>query len=155
MARIFSAYVPGSSFVRGKPYRPRSSLTTVIVIVDPAFLALTSTPSNAPSSADVTWPVSASDVCASGGGGPAGRTTARTAASRNSKRGVRIDRSWVEGSPARNLAYHTVTDVRDGDFLAGRQVAVGEPVFQDAEPCRRRVRGGESRRQRRGGQARQ
>ena len=41
-----------------------SSLTTVTVIGEPSFCALTSTPSIAPSSADVTEPVS---VCASAG----------------------------------------------------------------------------------------
>jgi len=34
-------------------------VTTVVVMVDPAFFTLTSTPSIGPSSADVTCPVSA------------------------------------------------------------------------------------------------
>jgi len=38
--------------------------TTVVVIVEPSFLVLTSTPSIAPSSAEDTWLVSAAGVCA-------------------------------------------------------------------------------------------
>jgi len=61
MARIRSAYRPVCSFAAGNRYRPWSSLTTVIVIVESDFLALTSTPSIEPSSADVTCPVSATE----------------------------------------------------------------------------------------------
>src|SRR5215468_2328416 len=56
MARIESAYFPGASFEAGKLNWPLASLTTVMVMVLPSFLALTSTPSIAPSSAEVTWP---------------------------------------------------------------------------------------------------
>jgi hypothetical protein len=35
----------------------------VIVIVEPVFFALTSTPSIGPSSADVTCPVNATELC--------------------------------------------------------------------------------------------
>jgi len=59
VARIRNAYWPGSSRVRGKRYRPCASVATVVVIVEPAFLALTSTPSMVPSSTDVTCPVKA------------------------------------------------------------------------------------------------
>src|SRR5215468_2171135 len=56
MARIESAYFPGASFEAGKLNWPLASLTTVMVMVPPSFLALTNTPSIAPSSAEVTWP---------------------------------------------------------------------------------------------------
>src|SRR5262245_15466186 len=56
MARIEMAYLPGPSFEAGKLNWPVASLTTVIVMVPPSFLALTSTPSIAPSSAEVTLP---------------------------------------------------------------------------------------------------
>src|SRR6266581_9658985 len=56
MARIDSAYFPGASFEAGKLNWPLASLTTVMVMVLPSFLALTSTPSIAPSSVEVTWP---------------------------------------------------------------------------------------------------
>src|SRR5580704_17585073 len=55
-ARMRKAYEPGGSFEEGNLYWPRSSLTTVMVIVDPAFLALTSTPSIGPSSTELTRP---------------------------------------------------------------------------------------------------
>ena len=35
------------------------TVTTLMLIVEPSFLALTTTPSIAPSSAELTWPVSA------------------------------------------------------------------------------------------------
>src|SRR5262245_33136974 len=54
-----SEYFPGSSFAEGKAYRPFASLTTVMVMVEPAFLARTSTPSIAPSSEEDTMPVRA------------------------------------------------------------------------------------------------
>jgi hypothetical protein len=44
--------------LRGKLYRPCESLTTVIAIVEPVLLAVTSTPSMAPSSCELTRPVS-------------------------------------------------------------------------------------------------
>ena len=56
MARMRSAYWPGSSLLAGKLKRPSLSLTTVMVMVEPAFLALTSTPSIAPSSAERDLP---------------------------------------------------------------------------------------------------
>ena len=55
--RVFA----GLSLAAGKLYRPCASLTTVTVMVEPAFLALTRTPSIAPSSAEKICPVS---VCA-------------------------------------------------------------------------------------------
>src|SRR5213594_626269 len=58
-ARMRSEYWPGPSFQAGNRYRPCSSLTTVTVIVDSTLFALTSTPSIAPSSADITTPVRA------------------------------------------------------------------------------------------------
>ena len=71
MARMRSAYWPGSILLAGKLKRPSLSLTTVMVMVEPAFLALTSTPSIAPSSAELTCPLSAT-VCA--GAAAIGRT---------------------------------------------------------------------------------
>src|SRR5262245_21831534 len=56
MARIEMAYLPGPSFEAGKLNWPFASLTTVAVMVPPSFLALTSQPSIAPSSAEVTLP---------------------------------------------------------------------------------------------------
>src|SRR5882757_340883 len=56
MARIDSAYFPAASFEAGKLNWPLASLTTVMVMVPPSFLALTSTPSIAPSSAELTLP---------------------------------------------------------------------------------------------------
>src|SRR5258705_11937170 len=59
-------YAPGSSRLAGNANRPCASLTTVIVIVDPVRLALTSTPSIGPSPCDETMPVSAAADCAAG-----------------------------------------------------------------------------------------
>src|SRR5437899_2207498 len=61
-----SVYLPGSSFADGNEKLPLSSLTTEIAMVEPSFLALTTTPSIAPSSAEVTWPVSLPAACAKG-----------------------------------------------------------------------------------------
>src|SRR5438132_1431551 len=46
------------SRLAGKLYWPFSLVTTVVAIVAPSFLAVTSTPSMLPSSAEETWPVS-------------------------------------------------------------------------------------------------
>src|SRR5262245_46633648 len=54
-------YLPGSSRPAGKLNWPLSFDTTVVVMVEPSFLALTSTPSIMSSSAEETWPLS---VCA-------------------------------------------------------------------------------------------
>ena len=62
--------VAGIEPVRRKAQRPCSLETTVTVTAEPAFLALTRTPSMADSSADETWPVSAAD-CACAGADPA------------------------------------------------------------------------------------
>src|SRR6185503_5384568 len=56
-----NAYCPGVSFDEGNRYRPCSSLTTVMVIVEPAFLAPTRTPSIGPSSAELTTPERATE----------------------------------------------------------------------------------------------
>src|SRR5207247_8928952 len=71
VARIFSEYEPDPSFDEGKLKRPRSSLTTLTVTVEPAFFALTTTPSIAPSSAELTRPVRAVEVWAAVGPRPA------------------------------------------------------------------------------------
>src|SRR3989449_737926 len=70
VARIFSEYEPDPSFDEGKANRPRSSLTTLSVTVEPAFFALTTTPSIAPSSAELTRPVRAVEVWAAAGATP-------------------------------------------------------------------------------------
>src|SRR5215217_8758284 len=57
-------YLPGSSFVAGKLYSPFSFVTTEMVLVDPSILALTTTPSMTGSCVDVTFPLSATAVCA-------------------------------------------------------------------------------------------
>src|SRR5262249_25684079 len=63
--------------------------TTLTVTVEPAFLALTTTPSMAPSSAEVTWPLRAAWPCARTKDGAAAKRTmvkaampARTACTR-------------------------------------------------------------------------
>src|SRR6516225_6413266 len=60
-ARMRNAYWPGGSFGDGNRYRPCSSLTTVTVMVEPAFLAPMRTPSIGPSSAEPTRPVRANE----------------------------------------------------------------------------------------------
>src|SRR5205814_49766 len=80
VARIFSEYEPDPSFDEGKAKRPRSSLTTLTVTVEPAFFALTTTPSIAPSSAELTRPVRAVEAWAAAGAGPPPtKASARTA----------------------------------------------------------------------------
>src|SRR5690242_2200189 len=59
-----SLYFPASSLFAGKRYSPLSSVTTEIVLVDPSFLALTSTPSMTGSCAEVTLPDNAAPTCA-------------------------------------------------------------------------------------------
>src|ERR1700758_3819114 len=59
-----SAYWPGSSLAAGKLKWPLSSLMTDTVMVEPAFLALTTTPSIAPSSAELTCPDRGAADCA-------------------------------------------------------------------------------------------
>src|SRR5215470_19048327 len=76
-ARILIAYWPGSSRDAGKLYRPSLLVTTVIAIVEPAFLAVTSTPSIGPSSFEVTWPASAAAPSASDGAALAVNTKVR------------------------------------------------------------------------------
>src|ERR1051326_7502181 len=56
MARTLSAYWPGGSRSAGKLKRPLSSVATLMVMVEPTFLALTTTPSIRPSLADDTVP---------------------------------------------------------------------------------------------------
>src|SRR5882757_6695860 len=59
-------YWPGSSRDAGKLNWPLSSVGTLTVTVEPTFLALTTTPSMAPSLSDVTRPDSAA-LCAKAG----------------------------------------------------------------------------------------
>src|SRR5438105_10195027 len=51
-------YLPTSSLPAGKLNWPLSFDTTVVVMVEPSFLALTRTPSIMPSSTEETWPLS-------------------------------------------------------------------------------------------------
>src|SRR5260221_9712258 len=77
VARILSEYEPDPSFDEGKAKRPRSSLTTLTVTVEPAFFALTTTPPIAPSSAELTCPSSAAELWAEAGAGwPAAKAKA-------------------------------------------------------------------------------
>src|SRR3954470_867090 len=64
MARMRMEYSPGSIFAAGKLNLPSAPLATEIATVEPAFLAVTMTPSMAPSSAEVTCPLSAAAACA-------------------------------------------------------------------------------------------
>src|SRR4051794_38403845 len=74
-ARMVIPYLPGSTFATGKLNWPLSSVTTVVVRVEPSFLALTRTPSIAPSSDEETWPLSVPDVCAVAGSKPVSAST--------------------------------------------------------------------------------
>src|SRR5258707_791678 len=77
VARILREYEPDPSFDEGKAKRPRSSLTTLTVTVEPAFFALTTTPPIAPSSAELTCPSSAAELWAEAGAGwPAAKAKA-------------------------------------------------------------------------------
>src|SRR2546426_3094201 len=58
-ARLLSEYSPGASLFRGKLYRPWASLMTLTVTPDPAFFALTTTPSIRPSPLERTCPAKA------------------------------------------------------------------------------------------------
>src|SRR6188472_992010 len=64
-----NVYRPGSRRDAGKLYSPLASLTTVTVMAAPLFLALTRTPSIAPSGSETTLPVRAAlCACARAGG---------------------------------------------------------------------------------------
>src|SRR5438874_5820621 len=56
-------YLPASSRSAGMVKRPCALVITLVVMLESALLALTTTPSIAPSSADVTWPVSWAIAC--------------------------------------------------------------------------------------------
>ena len=60
-ARTLIRYLPGCSLSRGKVYWPWALLTTQVAMVEPSLLAPTSTPSIAPSTCEVTFPVSAEE----------------------------------------------------------------------------------------------
>src|SRR5438034_1789679 len=101
VARIFSEYEPDPSFDEGKLKRPRSSLTTLTVTVEPAFFALTTTPSIAPSSAELTRPVRAVEVWAAAG--PARSAINTRPALTTNKRRLVMDDSLVD--PLRLVPY--------------------------------------------------
>src|SRR5437016_4645231 len=87
---MVTAYLPGSSLSFGKLYWPWALLTTETVMVEPVRLALTITPSIAPSSAEATLPVSAEgeEFCAAAG--PANIQAARAVVIRSDTRGLRM-----------------------------------------------------------------
>src|SRR3954447_5080967 len=64
MARMRMEYSPGSILAAGKLNLPSAPLATEMATVEPAFLAVTMTPSMAPSSAEVTCPLSSAAACA-------------------------------------------------------------------------------------------
>src|SRR5215213_10944759 len=72
-------YLPGSSRSAGKLNWPLSSVTTVVAMVEPSFLAVTSTPSIVGSWLDDTLPLNAATLCACAvaQANPAARTTPR------------------------------------------------------------------------------
>src|SRR3954470_13246460 len=82
MARILTAYWPGSSRAAGKLKRPLSSVATVVVMGEPTFLTLITTPSIRPSLADDTVPDSAAAGWLCACAAPAGRMSASTVAIR-------------------------------------------------------------------------
>src|SRR5438128_9625117 len=73
---MLSPYWPGSSRDAGKLKRPLSSVGMLTVTVEPTFLALTTTPSMAPSLSDVTRPASAT-LCAKAGADNSNQDTDR------------------------------------------------------------------------------
>src|SRR6266702_2152701 len=103
VARIFSEYEPDPSFDEGKLNRPRSSLTTLTVTVEPAFFALTTTPSSAPSSPELTRPVRAVEVWAAVGPQPASKAINTRPALAAGKRRLVMDDSLVD--PLRLVPY--------------------------------------------------
>src|SRR5207249_7624808 len=103
VARIFSEYEPDPSFDEGKLKRPRSSLTTLTVTVEPAFFALTTTPSIAPSSAELTRPVRAVEVWAAVGPRPARNAMNTRPALTTNKSRLVMDDSLVD--PLRLVQY--------------------------------------------------
>src|SRR6266700_8126619 len=94
---------PDPSFDEGKLKRPRSSLTTLIVTAEPAFFALTTTPSIAPSSAELTRPVRAVEVWAAAGPRPARKAINTRPALTTNKRRLVMDDSLVD--PLRLVLY--------------------------------------------------
>src|SRR3954452_21502601 len=70
-------YLPGSSRPDGKLNWPLSSVTTVVAMVEPSFLALTSTPSITGSWAEDTLPLSAAAFCAWASANPAAKLVPR------------------------------------------------------------------------------
>src|SRR5215470_16190469 len=81
-----NVYWPGSSFAVGKLKLPCASLTTEIVIVEPAFLALTTTPSMAPSAVEAIWPASLPAACARSKADDARPTANAAAVASNNRR---------------------------------------------------------------------
>jgi hypothetical protein len=112
-------YLPGSNLSRGKLYSPRALLTTLMVTVEPARFALTSTPSMAPSACDVTLPASAEgdEFCAVAG--PPDMKAARAAVIRRDERG-RI--GLAIGNPLGEPAFASCCQIKP--FAAAGKVEV-------------------------------
>src|SRR5262245_12536882 len=81
MARIVSVYWPGSSRSAGNSYWPCALVTTLMASLAPAFLAVTTTPSMAPSASELTLPVMAE---------PCAQTMPGTATSRKAAPAVKL-----------------------------------------------------------------
>src|SRR5258706_12408511 len=93
---MVTAYVPGPSRSFGKLYSPRALRTTETVMVEPARLALTSPPSIAPSSAELTLPVSAEGDAFCAVASPANRHAAKPVAIKSDARKLRIGLAMVD-----------------------------------------------------------
>src|SRR6266851_200370 len=96
---MLTPYWPGSSRAAGKLKRPSLSLATVTVMVVPAFFTLTSTPSIAPSSAEVTWPVRAGACAYSVVDAVEAKSSVRLAAMTSERLGRRMKSSWINRFP--------------------------------------------------------
>src|SRR5205085_6570510 len=93
MARVEIVYWPGESLEAGKLNLPSASLTTLMVMVPPAFLALTITPSILPSCCELTVPVRAAGACACAAGPGSGKVLAKPSALASNKARIRMSRS--------------------------------------------------------------
>src|SRR5436305_6061358 len=93
MARVEIVYWPGESLDAGKLNLPSASLTTLMVMVPPAFLALTITPSILPSCCELTVPVRAAGACACAAGPGSRKVLAKPSALASNKARIRMSRS--------------------------------------------------------------
>src|SRR5437588_2486300 len=100
MARVEIVYWPGESLDAGRLNLPSASLTTLMVMVPPAFLALTITPSILPSCCELTVPVRAAGACACAAGPGSKKVLAKPSTLASNKARIRMSRSlevvWAE-----------------------------------------------------------